>query len=805
MPDVTSSTGMPPFIGRFRILRVLGSGAQSTVYAAFDPHLHREVALKALHLVGDQTEAATAMLHEARAVSRLSHPAIVPVFDAGEEGGQPYLVFEYVPGQTLAARLHITGSLPAERAVALLLPILEALAYTHGHQVVHRDLKPTNILIDTQGRARVMDFGIALRQTSVGAAGADADADADAGVGSHRALQGTPAYMAPEYARDGVVSPLMDVFSAGLILYEMLCGERAIGEAHGFAALAHAARARIQLPQTTAEAVDPRLRAIVNRALAHEPAERTPSMAALVAELKDWMLAPAAAEADPARHAADEAAEDEAVQRFMARMREQGDLPLIQPASVIAASGSAPGELAGRIAQVLPWAQKLLRVANAPHYRQLAGGRVNTVGHALQLLGTEALGHLSAALPSLAGSADAAQVQGLTEQYLLSRFSATLAARLSGLPPSQAADAALAAGFHDYGRVLVLAYAPRAAAEIRRLSALNPGNEASAAAQVLGLPLARLGLRVAQAQGLPDAVAHACVALEGDVRVERAPRGHGERIDLAVGLAAALADAARHEAPAEQRRLREGADARFGPALGWDTAAITGAVDAALGEVAALAALARPEWTRSSLAQRLLDPQRLSGLRLQASEEAPPAASRPNHGAVPLPALAEDDVTVWLELGDQGAETLVYAMQALTTGLLRGLAGEDLIDPVLHALTQALGQAQAWVLLAYPPAGTTPGWHLGYGATALDPVDGGTRSLISPRHAAAAASGEDCWAEGGHTAIFLPLRLAGQLLGALLIEPHPDHPLRLDGGGKALLQSLRNLLVLALPDEDGGR
>jgi hypothetical protein len=145
MPDVTSSAGMPPFIGRFRILRVLGSGAQSTVYAAFDPHLHREVALKALHLVGDQTEAATAMLHEARAVSRLSHPAIVPVFDAGEEGGQPYLVFEYVPGQTLAARLHITGSLPAERAVALLLPILEALAYTHEHQVVHRDLKPTNI------------------------------------------------------------------------------------------------------------------------------------------------------------------------------------------------------------------------------------------------------------------------------------------------------------------------------------------------------------------------------------------------------------------------------------------------------------------------------------------------------------------------------------------------------------------------------------------------------------------------------------------------------------------------------------
>ena len=231
MPDVTSSAGMPPFIGRFRILRVLGSGAQSTVYAAFDPHLHREVALKALHLVGDQTEAATAMLHEARAVSRLSHPAIVPVFDAGEEGGQPYLVFEYVPGQTLAARLHITGSLPAERAVALLLPILEALAYTHEHQVVHRDLKPTNILIDTQGRARVMDFGIAVRQTSVGTTGADADA------GGQRALQGTPAYMAPEYARQGIVSPLMDVYSAGLILYEMLCGERAIGEAHGFAAV----------------------------------------------------------------------------------------------------------------------------------------------------------------------------------------------------------------------------------------------------------------------------------------------------------------------------------------------------------------------------------------------------------------------------------------------------------------------------------------------------------------------------------------------------------------------------------------
>ena len=257
---------VPQRIGRFKLLRELGRGAQAVVWLAHDTRLEREVALKLLEADGN---AVGPWLHEARAVSRLAHPNIVPVFEADEAqeaGGRPYLVFEYVKGPTLSAHLREHGgALPAREAVTLMLGVLDALRAAHECGIVHRDLKPSNILIDAEGRARVMDFGIAAR-----IADERAD-DPDGGT-----ICGTPGYISPEAARGASPQPAMDLFAAGVMLAEMLSGQRLLKERDPLRALERVQLEDLLLPPALAggEPVDDALRAIVQRALARDGAAR---------------------------------------------------------------------------------------------------------------------------------------------------------------------------------------------------------------------------------------------------------------------------------------------------------------------------------------------------------------------------------------------------------------------------------------------------------------------------------------------------------------------------------------------------
>ena len=211
------SATLPPELGRFRLLSRLGEGAQATVWLAHDPRLDREVAVKVLH-PGTDPLAVDEWLNEARAVSRLTHPNIVPVFEADihntGQAGQPYMVFEYVSGGTLTERLRLKGRLAAREAVELSMSVLDGLQAAHAAGVVHRDLKPSNILLDPSGRARVMDFGIAARLS-----GASRSAPAS------QQIIGTPGYLSPEAARGEPPGLQMDVFACAVMLAEMLSGQ----------------------------------------------------------------------------------------------------------------------------------------------------------------------------------------------------------------------------------------------------------------------------------------------------------------------------------------------------------------------------------------------------------------------------------------------------------------------------------------------------------------------------------------------------------------------------------------------------
>src|SRR5215212_4033242 len=144
---------------RFRLEEKIGAGGMSTVYRAFDPTLERWVAIKLMHRdISTDPDQLERFRREARAVASLNHPHIVTVIDAGEDDGAPYIVFEYVDGETLKDRIRRIGRLPVDEAIAYAIEIARALGAAHGRGIVHRDVKPQNVLVDEEGSAKVTDF-----------------------------------------------------------------------------------------------------------------------------------------------------------------------------------------------------------------------------------------------------------------------------------------------------------------------------------------------------------------------------------------------------------------------------------------------------------------------------------------------------------------------------------------------------------------------------------------------------------------------------------------------------------------------
>jgi len=199
--------------GRYRLDAQIGAGGMSTVYRAFDSVLERRVAVKLMHReIAADTDQLERFRREARSVAQLSHPHIVGVIDAGEEDGRPYIVFEYVEGETLKDRIRRMGRLPVDEAIAYAIEIARALGAAHARHIVHRDVKPQNVLIDEEGSAKVTDFGIARTLD-------------EEGLTAEGRVLGTTDYVSPEQALGQFVTGQSDLYSLGIVLFEMLTGD----------------------------------------------------------------------------------------------------------------------------------------------------------------------------------------------------------------------------------------------------------------------------------------------------------------------------------------------------------------------------------------------------------------------------------------------------------------------------------------------------------------------------------------------------------------------------------------------------
>jgi Serine/threonine protein kinase len=268
--------------GRYRLESKLGSGGMSTVYLALDEVLDRPVAVKLLHReISEEADQLERFRREARTAARLSHPNLVGVIDAGEDDGRPYIVFEYIEGRTLKRRIQEEGGLPVDEAVAYAIEIGRGLTAAHARKLVHRDVKPQNVLIDPAGRAKVTDFGIArsLEQKGMTATG--------------RVL-GTTDYVSPEQAMGEDVDERSDVYSLGVVLYEMLTGDVPFqAETQVGVAMKH-----VNEPMPDVQAKRPEVSAalasVVDRATTKDQRDRYGSVAEMVRDLEQTLEVEAA-------------------------------------------------------------------------------------------------------------------------------------------------------------------------------------------------------------------------------------------------------------------------------------------------------------------------------------------------------------------------------------------------------------------------------------------------------------------------------------------------------------------------------
>ncbi|MBL8331379.1 MAG: HDOD domain-containing protein [Rubrivivax sp.] len=800
-------------LGRFELLRVLGKGAQATVWLARDDRLHREVALKLL-TPGAQGVALDVWLHEARAVSRLKHPHVVPLFEADEVEGQPCLVFEFVDGATLAQRLKGRGALPVPEAVRLLLEVLDALSEAHAQGIVHRDLKPSNVLVGADGRARVMDFGIAAMAAAAGPAGQGA---------AHRVV-GTPGYMSPEAAAGLAPTPAMDVFSAGLLLAELLTGQALLQGTDPWELVRLVRDEELLLPPALLP--DESLRELVQRALSRQAGQRFADAASMRRALLAWQ---------ESQHASSAASDSSTLDFLLRRMRHKSDFPALSAAitrvqRVAASEHETLDSLAQEILKDVALTQKLLRLVNTAHFSQAASGGVSTVSRAVALVGFAGIRNMALALVMLEHMEDKAHAHALRDEFLRSLLAAHLAGQLCR-SAREAEEAFIGALFQNLGRTLTRFYLAEEASRIDALLQPSglPGekraspDESSASAQVLGISFEQLGLCVAEVWGLPDALRQAMRRPAGEPPVRSLDR-LADRVRWSARLGHDAADAVLSSEPAQlPTRLKELAE-RYAPALGITVESLGLALQTAREGLAQLVQAAALPLPRGSAARRLLPrPMAASAATGSAADDglqshALQATREPAAAAEPEGALARRR--------EASADMLAAGIQDITQSMIEdGCRLTEVLRMVLETMLRALQLRHVVLALRDPKTECLLGrFGLGDGASEAASVIRvplklgagaqadlftavclkGADTLISDARAANIVSRLPAWhREQVRSASFLvlPLMSKGAPFGFIYADLGKPGALDLDERELNLLRTLRNQAVMAFRQE----
>ncbi|HJV69770.1 protein kinase domain-containing protein [Ideonella sp.] len=785
-------------VGRFELQRVLGRGAQATVWLGWDPKLQREVAVKVVN-AGASTDVITEWLAEARATSALAHPGIVPVYDADQDGEAVFLVFERVDGPTLFDKLKGMGPMPAREAAELMREVLDALAFAHARGVVHRDLKPSNILVGGDGRARVMDFGIAAKIAAA----------------HDGRIVGTPGYISPEAASGQAPAPAMDVFAAGMMLGQLLLGAhlRPI-PATPQAALRQVIEQDLVWPDSKV-VVDDKLRTMVMRATARSPEGRFASAAEFRDALARWLTPPDAAP-QPGGHGT--------LEFLLRRMRLHGDFPALSDSvmriqRVTASENESLQALSAEILKDVALTQKLLRLVNTAHFRHVGAGEISTVSRATALIGFAGIRNMALSVVLLEHMKDQTHAQRMKELFLAALLTGTLVDQLS--PPTREREEAFLGGMLSHlGRMLAEYYFPEEAAQIRQRSARSGLRETSAeapsearvAADVLGLSYDDLGLGVAQSWGLPDHLRRVMSPPQDEVP-GRAVEAAVDRMRWRVRASGELVQILLEGDPAqtEQRVLALGE--RYARALDMRAEDFGEALKVARVHLSEMAISLKIEVGTKTRARRLMStlvPPALAGAPAAPVELA--AAASPDHS---------DDTTLVLPAcrTPEQAEAMLSAGIADVTSSMAGdsFRLNEVLKLILDTIHQGLAFDRVVFCLRDAKSGLLTGRiGLGEGGSSLAPrfvIDArgsqatdlfaaaclkGADTLITDGRSAGLAPRLPAWYRGAPAMSFLllPMMLKGAPF-ALIYADRQAMPIDFGEKELSLLRTLRNQAVMA--------
>lgn len=683
-------------IGRFELRGELGRGAQSIVYLGFDPQLQREIAIKTLHFAHPDPVQNRALLDEARTVGKMRHPSIVPIFEAGEQDGDLYLVFEYVPGKNLADFLRQSDALPPIKAVSILRPIIDAVAYAHGLGIIHRDLKPSNILLDDDGTPRVMDFGIATRVN-----GATEAADR---------ITGTPAYMAPEYILRREISECCDVFSAGLILFEMLTGQRAMVADSVTAILQRMVREDIKLPQDAA--VDEHLSSILHKAIARDPSMRYQSMAQFGEALDKYL--------DPDDEAVPSGGRQATLEFLLRRMRHKSDFPALSE-SVSAINKIANSEtesidkLSNTILKDFALTNKLLRLVNSAYFRPAGGGNISTVSRAVIVLGFEAVRNIAITVLLFEHLQNKGNANQLKEDFLRANLAGVLAKDIGAAAKMRDLEQSfICALFHSLGRLLSQFYFPEEADEIRRVMAQKNCSEDGAAMQVLGITFEEMGIAIARQWGFPPLIVSSMRKLpSGPVRKAIQQE---DRLRVLSGFSNELCDVIAQATPEARERELKKSMARFADAVALGQKEVLQTVQRAVEEVADFARIIHLNLPQTTFGKQMRSFAN-AGLEENAAVDRKKDANSED-GTL----LGESDPLSGVG-GDAGAQpvdaqaVLTAGIQDISNTLIDGFQLNDILRIILETMYRAMGFKRVVLCIRDAKAGVMQG-RFGFGPDA---------------------------------------------------------------------------------------
>lgn len=779
-------------IGRFEIIHELGRGAQGVVYLARDPQLGRQVAIKTLR--AGSAEQTGRLLREARIASSLQHPNIVTLYDAGEHDHMPYLVYAYVEGSTLAQLINQKGTLPLVQAAQIASGVLDGLVCAHAQGVMHLDIKPANIMIAADGHPMVMDFGIARLMTQ--------QSESSGGI------FGTPQYMAPEcFSADGPESR-SDLFSLGMMLYEMVTGAPAVDGENVFQILNRTAHEKVAAPSSRNIRVDEKLEAIILKAISKKPEERYPDAATMRQALQQY-LNPTLADIETGI-----GGESHSTLEFLLRrMRSNSDFPALSSTiseinTIVASESASSGRLTQTILEDFALTNKLLKVVNTVSYGQF-GGNIHTISKAVAILGFEEVRNIATSLILLEFLQNKAQAANLKDEIAVSYLASMVAAHLAHGNSINVEEARICAMFHNLGRMLAIFYFFEESLQVARLMEDQGLSEEKAAIKVLGLSYSTLGISVAKIWNLPSSIIAGMQKLSGE-KIKK-PYGDVELMAVTVNLANELCAVAAASKPKDKEKLLRQLCERYRQAMPVSEQGLSAVLEKGLQELSKRAGIIGIDMAKTPLLNKV---SKWNG------HVEPSKPTETDNGAILLDTAASGD-----KAEGEGAAPrtdpeaiLSLGIQDVTNTLVEDFQLNDVLQVVLETIYCSLGFRHTLIFIRDESRGVMAA-RFGFGET-VDKIiprfrfplkfmpdvfhlalDQGLDIVIEDVQAANIADKIPEWyrdAVDSQCFLLLPVMVNKRAIGLIYADMQEAKTLQISKRQLSLLRTLRNQAILAI-------